>query len=54
MRTRLSLYELQKVYLKKYKKDLVKDSKYAGLEACRKNVIKCNTSKKLCYCKGGV
>lgn len=29
---------------------LTQDSKYEGIEQCRKNVVRCNRAKKLSYC----
>ena len=51
MRTRISLAALQEQYKNEYhpaRKSL--DDKYAGLESCRKNVIKCGCARKLKYC----
>lgn len=53
MRKYINLSELQAAYKKSHNKKS-KDLRYEGLKQCRMNVIKCNTAKKLCYCKGGV
>lgn len=48
-RVSTNLFELQEKY--RIKQALIKKAqqKYAGLEACRRNVRKCN-NKKLAYC----
>lgn len=52
MRNRISLTELQEQWKKEQRQIAYRNAnKYDGLEECRKNVVKCNTFKKLKYCK---
>ena len=45
----ISLNKLQASY-KKVNKNIKRDTRYDGLEQCRKNVRKCNLIRKLAYC----
>lgn len=45
----ISLNKLQASY-KKVSKNIKRDTRYDGLEQCRKNVRKCNLIRKLAYC----
>lgn len=51
MRKAISLAALQEQWKIKQSKKKLEARKYAGLEECRKNVIKCGCFKKLKYCK---
>lgn len=52
MRSRISLAELQEQWKIEQSKKKLEARKYAGLEECRRNVIKCGCFKKLKYCRG--